>query len=58
MGNTGNWLFSPDNAMFAVLIAAFVTWTIGSVATAGAPPAAGEVGSCTMIKVAPGAQHS
>ena len=59
MGTTRNWLLSPDNAMFAVLIAAFVTWTIGSVATAGArPAAAGDLGSCTMIKVAPGAQSS
>ena len=58
MGTTRNSLLSPDNAMFAVLIAAFVTWTIGSVAEAASPTAAGNVGTCTMIKLAPETQRS
>ena len=55
---TGNALLSTDNAMFAVLIAAFVAWTVGSVATAAAPSAAGDVGTCTMVKGAPANQRT
>jgi hypothetical protein len=52
-----NKLFSADNALFCVLIAAFFAWTVGSVAVAAVTAPAADSGTCAMVKGAAGIRH-